>query len=214
MLQFVPESSRTVLEVGCDTGRFGALLRRRNRALELVGVEPDPEAARQAESVFDRVARGTFPAVAQSVKRPGGFDVVVFNDVLEHMANPEVALCAAREVLSLSGLLVASIPNVRHVSAVGPLVVRGEWRYTEIGILDTTHLRFYTAKSIRRLFDENGWDVVRLDPLNRCFRSTDPNPRWWIRTLGWLTRGSTDAFFVLQYGVTARPRVSPGQVSE
>jgi 2-polyprenyl-3-methyl-5-hydroxy-6-metoxy-1,4-benzoquinol methylase len=204
MLRFIPESARAVLEVGCDTGRFGAMLRRRDAATVLVGVEPDRLAGDEAEKVFDRVVCGTFPAVAESVRRPGGFDAIVFNDVLEHMAKPEDALEAARDLLSSTGIVVASVPNVRHISAVGPLVIRGEWRYRDIGILDSTHLRFFTEKSIRRLFEGNGWEVLRLEPLNRCVRIDEQSLPRWVRPLGWLTRGVTDPFFVLQYGVAAR----------
>jgi len=205
MAAYVPSEARAILEVGCGTGTFAAVLRRQRPGVELVGVEPDPESATQARAVFDRVVVDRFPEAAHQVRRDGGYDAVIFNDVLEHMIDPVPALDAARELLAPAGTVVASIPNVRHISATAPLVFRGEWRYQGAGILDESHLRFYTARSIRRLFADHGWTIHRLEPINRVFRFTDGRPRWWVRLLGIATLGASDAFFILQYAVTASP---------
>jgi 2-polyprenyl-3-methyl-5-hydroxy-6-metoxy-1,4-benzoquinol methylase len=205
MLAFIPNAAQSLLDVGCATGRFGAAIRERHPATELVGVEPDPLAAERAAPFYDRVVCGEFPDVVPSLMRSGGFDVIVFNDVLEHMADPNEALDAARNLLSPTGVVVASIPNVRHITATGPLLLRGEWRYRDYGILDATHLRFFTAKSIARLFSEDGWTILGLEPINRRRRINDPSTALWIKALGWATLGRSDPFFVLQYAVTARP---------
>ncbi|HEY3673398.1 MAG TPA: glycosyltransferase [Acidimicrobiia bacterium] len=205
MLAYVPHGVDSVLEVGCASGRFGAALRARDPGMELVGVEPDPEARMHAAQEFDRVVGGMFPDNASEVERSGGFGVVVFNDVLEHMSDPEAALDAARRLLTEGGVVVASIPNVRHISVTRPLVLSGEWRYEDVGILDATHLRFFTEKSIRRFFADAGWTIDACDPINRCYRVNDPYTPRWIRALGRATGGRSDPFFVLQYAVVAKP---------
>jgi 2-polyprenyl-3-methyl-5-hydroxy-6-metoxy-1,4-benzoquinol methylase len=205
MVAFVPHPVASVLEVGCASGRFGAALRARDPGIELVGIEPDPESRTHADDTFDRVVGGLFPDNAADVARPGGYDVVVFNDVLEHMVDPAAALDAARELLAPTGVVVASIPNVRHVTVTRPLILAGEWRYEDVGVLDATHLRFFTEKSIHRFFTDAGWTIDACDPINRCYRINDPDTPRWIRALGRATGGRTDPFFVLQYAVVARP---------
>jgi len=205
MLPFVPTSARTVLDVGCAAGWFGAALRDRDPSLEVTGIEPDPVASAHAATVLDRVVAGVFPDEADKAARPGGYDVIVFNDVLEHMVDPRAALDAARPLLSSSGVVVASIPNVRHVSVTGPLVSRGEWEYKSVGVLDSTHLRFFTETSVRQLFADAGWKITTCAPINRCARIANPETPRWVSALGKLTGGRSDPFFVLQYAIVASP---------
>ncbi len=157
-----------------------------------------------AETVFDKVVPGVFPDVEDQVARAEGYDAIVCNDVLEHMAEPHLALASALRLLSADGVLVASIPNVRHVSVLGPLLLFGQWEYKESGILDKTHLRFFTKRSMRRLFEESGWTVLRIEGINRWFRSGKERWRWLLRTLAVMTRGHTDEFFCVNYAVVAR----------
>ena len=202
MEPFVPATARTVLDVGCSTGKFGEPLVA--RGCEVVGIEPDESAAELARQRLSRVIVGTFPESAAAVARPGGYDAVVYNDVLEHMTHPERALAATRDLLAPDGVLVASIPNVRHVTALGPLLVRGDWTYTDVGVLDRTHLRFFTRRSIVALFTDAGWTIEQLVGINRCRHPAVGDTRA-LRTLSRLSGGRTDAFFYLQYAVVARP---------
>jgi len=202
MEPFVPATARTVLDVGCSTGKFGEALT--SRGVEVTGIEPDTEAAGVAAQRLARVIIGDFPATAQDAARPGGYDAVVYNDVLEHMAEPALALDATRALLSTDGVLVASIPNVRHVTALGPLLVRDQWRYTDTGVLDRTHLRYYTRTSLHDFFTEAGWRIERLEGINRC-RRPEAGDTSGLRALSRMTGGRSDSFFFLQYAVVARP---------
>ncbi len=195
LLPFVPASARTVLDVGCGSGAFGRLLRATRPGLELWAVEPDVAAARAAEAGFDRVLVGDFPHDELPETR---FDVVVFADVLEHLARPEDALDAARRLLAPGGRVVASIPNVRNWQAVlRPLLLRGSWTYTERGILDSTHLRFFTRRSMSELFTGAGWQVETLTGINLGRRQ---------RLESAVTARRLDEFLYPQYVVVARPR--------
>jgi 2-polyprenyl-3-methyl-5-hydroxy-6-metoxy-1,4-benzoquinol methylase len=164
MLAFVPADARTVLDVGCHLGGFGASLRRDDPSRRLWAVEADDQAAAAARAHYDRVLVGTYPEVLAGSDQT--FDCIVFNDVLEHMVDPWAVLRATAPRLSAGGVVVASIPNVRHVKVVADLVVRGRWTYTDMGVLDRTHLRFFTARSIRALFADCGFAVERLEGIN------------------------------------------------
>lgn len=164
MLPFVPTEARTILDVGCHFGGFGAALRRADPSRVLWAVEADADAATSARASYDRVIEGSYPDALAGI--PTRFDCIIFNDVLEHMADPWRALRAAGEHLSTEGSVVASIPNVRHIKVVANLVLRGDWSYTDMGILDRTHLRFFTARTIRSLFSECGFVIERMEGIN------------------------------------------------
>jgi len=165
LLPYFPITSGRVLDVGCGGGYFGAALLRSFENLEIVGVEADPPMAAEASRRLERVVVGTFPGVADRL--PGGvFDCVVFNDVLEHMPNPDDALRATHRLLAPSGRVLASIPNVRHIKVLFDLLVRGEFEYVDTGILDRSHLRFFTRRSIARLFEACGYTVESISGIN------------------------------------------------
>jgi 2-polyprenyl-3-methyl-5-hydroxy-6-metoxy-1,4-benzoquinol methylase len=206
MLDYLPSSANSVLDVGCSSGAFGGELRKLSRITRLIGLEPNVEAAEVARSVYDQVFVGQFPDDQDQLPAGERYDAIYFNDVLEHMQQPELALAAAQHLLLPAGVVIASIPNIRHVSILARLIVQDEWRYTEVGILDKTHLRFFTARSIRRLFEEGGWDIERLEGINRVWRGGEARSRIWIRALGSLTHGWTDGFFFMQYVVVARTK--------
>jgi 2-polyprenyl-3-methyl-5-hydroxy-6-metoxy-1,4-benzoquinol methylase len=203
MLEFVPPSARTILEVGCGAGGFGGALRRQGQR-EVWGVEVNPAVAKRAASQLDRVLVGEFPTVVELPERY--FDCVVFNDVLEHMIDPWGALRATRRLLTEGGVVVASIPNVRYLPLLYKLLVRGDWTYAPSGVLDSTHLRFFTVKSMREMFDRMGYDVIRIEGL---FADT----RWQVKVLELLLPGFVREAKYIDYAVVARPRTSEGDLA-
>jgi 2-polyprenyl-3-methyl-5-hydroxy-6-metoxy-1,4-benzoquinol methylase len=194
LIPFLPDTARTLLDVGCGSGAFGRLLRTKRPELELWAVEPDPTSAKAAQDGFDRVIVGHFP----NKELPGAtFDVVMCADVLEHMAEPGQGLRGAAEVLAPGGVMVASIPNVRNWRDVlWPLLGHGAWTYTERGILDSTHLRFFTRRSMCQLFVDNGWSVQSVTGINMHRRE---------RLLSALSVRRLDDFLFPQYVVVATP---------
>lgn len=106
----------------------------------------------------------------------GYFDLVVCNDVLEHMADPQKALATIRAKMAADGRLVGSLPNVRSVWVLLDLLFRRDWRYRESGVLDSTHLRFFTFKSARRLLTESGFEI-------EVFRGRAVGDIWWAKAL-------------------------------
>lgn len=162
MLDFLPRAYRTVLDIGCGAGLFSARLA---SAMERWGIEPDAEAAASAASHLDRVLIGTYEEVETQLPR-GYFDLVICNDVIEHMRDHDACLASIRDKLCAGGALVASIPNVRYWEHLKEVVFEGDWRYRDAGLLDRTHLRFFTERSIRRDLERHGFAVERLAGIN------------------------------------------------
>ena len=163
MLPFIPDDAHRILDVGCGAGGFAAALRaaRPGTAFEIWGVEMEPAAAALAETVCNRVLIGDAVAVLEHLPADQ-FDCLVMNDVLEHLANPSALLRAATRVL----IPVISLPNVRYFFNVLNLTVHGRWDYTDEGILDRTHLRFFTRSSLLKLLADEGFTVRRVQGIN------------------------------------------------
>lgn len=144
---------RRVLEVGCSVGHVTEHLVANGN--DVVGIEIDPAAAEEARRFATTVH------VADLDRRPldeivdGTFDVVVFGDVLEHLRDPSSALDAAVRLLADDGRVVVSIPNVGHAD-LRLMVLEGRWEYQEHGLLDETHLRFFTREGLRELLGRSG----------------------------------------------------------
>lgn len=188
---FIPAGARSVLEVGCGKGGFGPTLRRLlGDEARIVGVEPVAAQAAVARSGhgFDEVVEGYFP---QALDPGETFDLVCFNDVLEHVADPWSVLADAVERLSAGGHVVAAIPNVQYAPVTVSLL-RGHWDYTDEGILDRTHVRFFTRRTMVALFEGAGLQVTRCEgansvydlgwsrrnPLRRAWTAAMPDSAW------------------------------------
>ena len=163
MLPFLPADCRRLLDVGCGAGVFGQTVKQ-TREVEVWGVEPVPSAAVKASARLDHVVVGSF--CSQTGLPEGAFDCIVFNDVLEHMLEPEQALRYAKSLLSDNGCIVASIPNIRYLPVLWHLVARGEWKYGDCGVWDRTHVRFFTKSSILAMFQNEGYSVRSISGIN------------------------------------------------
>jgi 2-polyprenyl-3-methyl-5-hydroxy-6-metoxy-1,4-benzoquinol methylase len=164
LLRFMPEDAATVLEIGCANGNFGHRLKQRG-AREVWGVEVVESAAERARNVLDRVLVGDIADLIDQLPA-GYFDLVVCNDVLEHLVDPFGVLTRLKSKISPRGVLVSSIPNIRYYHTLYALVVHKKWEYEESGILDQTHLRFFTTRSIRTMYERLGYEVVRHEGVN------------------------------------------------
>lgn len=161
MARFISGRPSRILEVGCADGCFRSNV---SWPCEYWGVEPVPAVAARASQTLSRVLTGTYDAVAAELPE-GYFDLIVCNDVIEHMMNPADFLRSVRARLSPQGQLIGSVPNVRYLLNLINLLIRKEWRYEEGGVLDATHLRFFILKSLARLLRETGFRIERLQPI-------------------------------------------------
>jgi len=145
-----------LLDLGAAGGHLGRAVRA--RCAYLAGVEPDASLPASCREGYDDW-RAADALSAGSWDAP--FDAVVCADVLEHLPRPEDLLARIRAWLRPGGTLLVSVPNVANVSVRAALLL-GRFPYAERGILDRTHLRFYTRRSARRLVEEGGFRVRRV----------------------------------------------------
>lgn len=153
-----------VLDLGCAAGLLGEELLRRGTAREVHGIEIDAQVAAAASQRLQRVWVGDLDSFDLG-QTDGPYDVVIAADVLEHLRDPWDALRRLHAVLVPGGRVVSSIPNLRYWKIVGDLVLRGRFDYTDEGILDRTHLRFFTRHTIPELFTSTGYSLDRLAPI-------------------------------------------------
>ena len=204
MLPFVPDNCRRLLDVGCGAGGFGASLKQ-IRQIEVWGVELVSSVAATAKTRLDHVITGLFEPESEL---PGGaFDCIVFNDVLEHMIAPEQALRYARTLLAPGGAVLASIPNVRTLPVLWQLAVHGRWDYGDWGLLDKTHLRFFTKSSILRMFEDEGYTVKSIVGINSHRGVPNVSRRVWRghRVANALSLGRLTDMKFMQFAVVAVP---------
>jgi SAM-dependent methyltransferase len=190
----VPPRTQALLDVGCGTGRLGASL----KALgipRVVGVELNPTAAEQARNVLDEVVVADIERDALPFE-DASFDCIVYGDILEHLVDPWTTLLEQRRLLTSTGAVIVSIPNVAYWRNVLD-VLRGRWEYTPSGMLDATHLRFFTWRGTRQLVEQAGYRVEQVKtPIVRGSKS-------WL--LNRITRGRLEHLLVWRYVVFARP---------
>lgn len=152
-----------LLDIGCGTGATCASLRKLYPDCRMYGIETNAEAAKIAETRLDHVFCCEFEKFDPNIAEfPNGqIDAVLMLDVLEHMYNPWQALVHLKSMLAPSAQVLASIPNARNLWLLAHLA-GGNWTYADHGLLDITHIRFFTLREIRRMFDETGYRSLRL----------------------------------------------------
>lgn len=186
----LPSQIGRCLEIGCGQGRTLEWVHATTGA-SVFGVELLESEARKARMVAEVVV-GNIELIQLPFPEQS-FDVILTLDVLEHLQHPWTTVQKLHQLLRPGGCLIASIPNVRHIAVLGPLLFAGRWTYTDHGLLDRTHLRFFTKRSAVELMECSGLKVDKVKP-SRGRKSTALN----IATLGLLR-----AFFDFQYLIRA-----------
>jgi 2-polyprenyl-3-methyl-5-hydroxy-6-metoxy-1,4-benzoquinol methylase len=154
----VTEPGDRVLECGVSSGYFASLLVR--AGLRVDGHELDPEAGERARKVCERVYVGDLNTF-DPVELDGSYDVLLFGDTLEHLPDPAAVLRRLRTHLDDSGALILSIPNVANW-AIRLGLLAGRFDYTDRGIMDRTHLRFYTQRTLTLMLEDAGFRIERM----------------------------------------------------
>jgi O-antigen biosynthesis protein len=149
-----------VLETGCANGRFSHVLA--EHGCSVVGVEMDSGAAQEAAKYCEQVIVGDLEDPAVQAQIPSGFDVLLFGDVLEHLVKPWEVLKELRSRLEPGGSVVISMPNVAHWDVrIGLLFGRFDYQYD--GVMDATHLRFFTRRTLLEMLEQTGFRVEQID---------------------------------------------------
>lgn len=199
--ELVPREARAILDIGCGTGALGSAIRRR-QSCRVEGVEVNAWAAKQARRVLDRVHCAPIEILDREL---GWYDAIIMGDVLEHVADTDGVLRLVHRHLMPHGSLIVSVPNVGHGSVVQALIA-GQFEYQSAGILDQTHLRFYTLSSLSQKLEANGFRPVAVGQV----LLDDVQSKAWRRQIGSVS--GTDSFetqgAVYQYLWVCRPLAS------
>lgn len=221
LFEAIPKNSGRILEIGCGAGALGKkYIETVNPGCEYWGVEYVPAAASEARKNIKNVINGSIEDDAVIDRIPeDSFDVLIFGDVLEHLREPWDVLRKLSGKMRAGGICLACIPNTQHWSILMNLM-NGSWEYQDSGLMDRTHLRFFTRKSMIDLFNNNGWQVTSQTP--RIFsKEKAVRPVQEIletrRRLGIGLKDDEDDFLALQWVISAavKPRldepVVPGE---
>lgn len=149
IVEFVPLRARRVLEIGCAEGKLGAEIKSRNQC-EYWGIDVHEPSIEVAETRLDQALCIDIESVSPLPLPDDSFDCLIFGDVLEHLQDPEKLLSSMRRHLIPECTLVVNVPNVAHWSVIQQLL-SGNFEYADSGILDRTHLRFFTPNSFRAM---------------------------------------------------------------
>jgi len=170
LLEMVDPAPKRVLDLGCFCGGSGRWLKQHFPDCEVIGIEKLDKAAAMAAQAYNRVITGTLEQVDFESEGlvAGSFDAIIAADVLEHIYNPWKALQRLKPLLAPGGSIYISLPNVRNLNILSALA-GGEWRYQGAGILDITHIRFFTLKQASEMLNQTGW-LIREGRMN-----PDPN---------------------------------------
>ena len=174
----VPKNS-LLLDIGCHTGIMGEALQKRKQ-IKVIGIDTDINALHVAK---ERLQAALLIDIeqenwAENLLKEGyhNFDIILFGDVLEHTTTPERILQDAKGLLKSGGQVIVSVPNVAHWRVRLGLLF-GRFEYTESGILDRTHLRFFTRKTAHSLLTDSGYTVTRTEVAGYAL------PHWLIKML-------------------------------
>ncbi|MBW4658839.1 MAG: class I SAM-dependent methyltransferase [Drouetiella hepatica Uher 2000/2452] len=204
MIKYIPADVSLILDIGCASGRFGQILKE-IRQVEVWGIEPNEDAASVAGQRLDKVINSTLSDELDIPEH--SFDCIIFNDVLEHLVDPFGALTYCKKILRNNGYLVISIPNVRYFDNIWKLIIEKEWKYEECGILDRTHLRFFTESSILRTLDDLGFQTELIEGINPVEKK-HPHQSRKFNLLNCITLGRFRDMRYLQFAIVARPKAN------
>lgn len=152
-----------VLEVGCDCGATLLQIKGRYPNATTYGLELNSSAAAIASLFADKVSCKNIEECSLDLPLHS-LDYIIFGDVLEHLHNPDIVLLNLRQFLKEDGCIIASIPNLMHISVIESLL-QGDFTYTEIGLLDKTHIHFFTYNEIIRMFHYTGFEIEDIKPV-------------------------------------------------
>ena len=153
-----------ILEIGCSNGNTGVLALSMNKCGTYIGVELHEEAALKAKEKISQVIVGDIEKMDFPWK-DNSFDVLILSEVLEHLVDPLNVLRKLHRYMKSGALILASSPNVSNYRII-LMLLKGEWNLTDNGVMDRTHLRWFTPGSFAEMFESAGYKVLSIEPLS------------------------------------------------
>lgn len=195
LLSLVPNISGIILDVGCGTGATIKYLIDKGYSSEVLGIEYNYGAYKKAKEKGLNVLN--LDIEKDEINLPlEKFDYIIFGDVLEHLYNPWAVLEKFKKYLNPDGIVLISLPNVKHYRNIRKLLFCDEWTYVEAGILDFTHIRFFTLKEAKRLIEKCGLEI--------CFIKYKTNKNLFFRFLNLFSKKWIMTFWPEQFLIAAK----------
>ncbi len=193
IIKLIPyNQNNKILEVGCGEGNTLLTLKSMKKASYIAGI--DIIDLNQKEKL-DKFICGDIEKRVSSLPFPETFfDIIICADILEHLVNPWKVVKELKKYLKLGGYFIASIPNIREIKTMTTIFLKGDFKYSDAGILDKTHLRFFCKKNMEKLFLEAGYKIDKI--------THNLSPK--RNLVNKLTLGFWEEFFVMQYLIVAR----------
>ncbi len=208
LLQLITEAPQRVFEIGCGSGATGLALKQKFQGIEFIGLESEEKAAQIAQTRLDKVIVSDIEKVPLDTfgLMREYFDLIICADVLEHLYDPWKTLFILRDYLKPNGKLIASIPNIQNIDVIINLL-NGHWTYSKYGLLDATHIRFFTLNEIMKMFSGTGYKMIK------CSCATQPRLErvQWPTDIDFgkivlknITKDEASRLFVFQYFIIAQ----------
>jgi len=156
-----------ILDIGCARGYLGCLLKKRYPGVHVTGIEPNVASAEYASRYLDLVFTNTFENI-DHIKEgifAHSYDTAIMSDLIEHVYNPWEMLVMLKNWLTSDAQILLSIPNVQNIQILDNLFQNGQWTYQKQGLMDVTHIRFFTRQSIIQLMSETGYCIEKIVPI-------------------------------------------------
>lgn len=199
-IQETKEAQLKILEIGCDCGANLMEIKNRFPGADLYGVELNEKSAEVAKNIACVQVANIEEKNIQFKNIL--FDYIIFGDVLEHLHDPAQTLRYCRELLDGNGKIIASIPNIMHYSVIRELL-NGNFTYTDTGLLDRTHIHFFTYKEIMKMFEQEGYHVQNIDKTLESFEISKSDQEF-VEKLMDISKGvDKEMFYAFQYVVLA-----------
>jgi len=195
LIHMIEGKGNKILDVGCGEGQTGWFLKKSGKAREVVGIELNEDVAKRAEGRLDKVIHGDVEKIILPFQLEY-FDYIIMGDVIEHLIDPWSTLKKMSQFLSPRGYLIASIPNINYWKVLADLILLDKWEYQPAGILDKTHLRFFTRGTISKMFTECGFRIELIVSAG--------STRTITRLLNLITFNLSSKFFTAKYFVKTK----------
>lgn len=163
IIDLIPDGNHRVLDVGCGDGVTLKKIKELGKASEIYGIEINEGIAENLSQDFDKFVIGDIEMMETQFNE-NYFDYIIFADILEHLINPSKILNQYKKLLKDDGYIIASIPNIKYFSILSRLIIFDEFEYVDAGILDRSHLRFFTKKEIKKMFRHENLRIINIEP--------------------------------------------------
>lgn len=210
ILDFIPQNAKSILDIGCGEAVFSAKIKQKFGA-KVWGIEFDVNAADIAKKKIDKVLIGDVSALISELP-DNYFDCIVFNDVLEHLIDPFRVLIEIKNKIKIGGVVVCSIPNVRYFFVLKDLLFKKRWRYEDSGVLDKTHLRFFTKNSIVDMFNALEYKILKIEGINKS--TSKKLALFNILTFGYFSDTRYSQFVCVAKPLTIHQEKDPSELPE